>query len=67
LGGADHNRSLLLAANKSDKENETSHIEKMVPIMNGMIRTLKARLYFLRISDVVSIRVNPKNVDCKND
>jgi hypothetical protein len=45
LGGADHNRSLLLAANKSDKENETSHIEKMVPIMNGMIRTLKALDY----------------------
>jgi len=35
LGGAEHNRSVLLIANKSDQKNEISHIDKMVPIMNG--------------------------------
>uniref|UniRef100_A0A1I8AWM1 Mitochondrial Rho GTPase n=1 Tax=Meloidogyne hapla TaxID=6305 RepID=A0A1I8AWM1_MELHA len=37
LGGGEHNRSVLLAANKSDRQDETSHIDKMIPIMNDYL------------------------------
>ncbi|KAF7634476.1 Mitochondrial Rho GTPase [Meloidogyne graminicola] len=37
LGGGEHNRSVLLAANKSDNPDETSHIDKMIPIMNDYL------------------------------
>ncbi|KAI1724583.1 EF hand associated domain-containing protein [Ditylenchus destructor] len=37
LGGPEHGRPVLLVSNKSDKENETAHIDKMVPIMNDFL------------------------------
>uniref|UniRef100_A0A914GU30 Miro domain-containing protein n=1 Tax=Globodera rostochiensis TaxID=31243 RepID=A0A914GU30_GLORO len=36
-GGANHNCSVLLAANKSDDMNGGAHIEKMAPIMNDYL------------------------------
>lgn len=58
LGGPEHGRPVLLVSNKSDKENETAHIDKVLTLHNTICKLTYVQMVpimndFLEIETVV--------------